>query len=205
MHFCDSICSHNFDGSKNWTEKLGECSKIPVWLLLSTLYMYEMTPTGTYIEMWTFVCQYGIPTFLYLLYYFFISEAYKKDIVTRGKAVWLLILGFLSGACHECLGAFCICLVTVKAIWEAYPKHMNFKRIWLNIGLYLGYVITVFAPGNFKQLFSDHDNARYILGIVEKIQTSIYEHLIAAGVLSKREGWLFLVIFSRGSYFVHKI
>lgn len=176
-------------GLKSWENVV----KAPVWLLLSSLYMYELTPTGTYIEMWTFVCQYGVPTLLYLLYYLLVLETYKEDRVTKGKAVWLLILGFLAGACHECLGAFCICLVTVKAIWKVYQKHMNLKRIWLNIGLYLGYMVTFFAPGNFKRLFSSHDEARHMLGVMEKVQTSIYEHMIAAGVLSRREGWLFLV------------
>ena len=143
--------------------------------------------------MWTFVCQYGIPTLFYLLYYNTVLESYKQDHVTKGKVFCIAIVGFCIGACHECLGAFCICLVTVKAIWEVYQKHMNLNRIWLNTGLYLGYMVTFLAPGNFKRLFSSHDEARYSLGVMEKVQTSIYEHMIAAGVLSRREGSLFLV------------
>ncbi len=177
-------------GLQSWDKVV----KAPIWLLFCSIYMYQLTPTGSYIEMWTFVCQYGIPTLLYLLYYQLVINAYRKEEISVWEKTRIFILGFCAGLCHECLGVFCICLVLVRAILEIRKHHMHFKRIWLNIGLWVGYVITFSAPGNFKRLLSNHDEARYSLGIIEKMSTSIYEHFIAAGVLSRKEGWMFLLL-----------
>ena len=176
-------------GLKSWKAVIGS----PAILLLCSLYMYQLTPTGTYICMWTFVCQYGLPTFLYLLYYFIITKLYMEERVSTKRKLLILSLGFICGLCHECLGAFAILLVGIKALYERYSRRMPIKRIWINVGLFAGYAVILLAPGNYKRLFLSHDLARAQSGILSKLQISIYEHLISAGVLTRNEIWMVLI------------
>ena len=87
--------------------------KSPLFLVLTSLYLYELTATGSYIEMWTFVCQYGIPTLLYLLYYMLITNFYELEKISKWQVTSIGALGVIAGACHECLGALCIFLVSI--------------------------------------------------------------------------------------------
>ena len=177
-------------GLNSWKKVL----KCPVWLLLCSIYMYQLTPTGTYIQMWTFVCQYATSTFLILIYYLLIIDTYEKDNITNKRIIGMFMLGIFSGASHECLAVFAILLVSIKGvILSCFMKKMNPKRILINSGLYLGFLITFFAPGNFVRLLSGHDIARYSETIGSKLSISIYEHLVAAGVLTRREIWMVLL------------
>lgn len=177
-------------GLKSWKNVM----KSPAVLLLSSLYMYQLTTTGTYISMWTFVCQYAIPTLLFLLYYFVVLNAYQEENLSFGKKALLFVFGFLCGLCHECLGAFVILLVSIKAVYESYiHKSMKIKRMGINFGLYLGYLVIFLAPGNYKRLLLDHDADRASLDVFGKIKVSIYEHLVATGVLSRQEVWMLLL------------
>lgn len=177
-------------GLKSWKAVI----ESPVILLLCSLYMYQLTPTGTYISMWTFVCQYGLPTFLYLLYYFMITKLYMEEKVSIKRKLFILSFGFICGLCHECLGAFAILLVSIKAVYECnITRTMPMKKIWINSGLFAGYTVVLLAPGNYKRLFLSHDLARAQAGILSKLQISIYEHLISAGVLTRTEIWMVLI------------
>lgn len=179
-------------GLKSWKN----VAKSPVILLLTSLYMYQLTPTGTYICMWTFVCQYAIPTLLFLLYYFIVLNAYQKENLSFKKKVFIFIFGFFCGWCHECLSAFAILLVSVKAIYESYiNKTMKIKRMGINLGLYLGYLIVFLAPGNYKRLFLSHDSDRASLDMISKLKVSVYEHLVAAGALNRKEAWMLVLFF----------
>lgn len=174
-------------GLKSWKNVV----KSPAILLLSSLYMYQLTPTGTYISMWTFVCQYAIPTLLFLLYYLIVLNAYQEDTLSIKKKVMILIFGFFCGWCHECLSAFAILLVSAKAIYESYiNKTMQIKRVGINLGLYLGYLVIFLCPGNYKRIFLSHDMERSSLDIISKLKVSIYEHLVAAGALNRKEVWM---------------
>lgn len=159
--------------------------KSPFFLVLTSLYMYELTATGSYIEMWTFVCQYGVPTLLYLLYYMLITNFYELEEISKWKVAGIGALGVIAGACHECLGALCIFLVSIRTSSLLVNKKICLKKVWINAGLLFGYICTLFAPGNFKRLLSEHDVARFSLGIVGKIQTSIESHFLAFGGLQK--------------------
>lgn len=187
-------------------ERINKVIDTPAILLLCTLYMYWLTPTGTYISMWTFVCQYGIPLLGYLIYYWIISKAYYMENITKVQRIGIFLLGLVCGWSHECLSVFAILLVTVKLILDGIVfKKAIIERIWLNLGLYLGWIIILAAPGNYKRMFLSHDIARTSAGIFEKISISIYEHLIAAGVLTRKEIWMLIIFILLGIFsFVKK-
>ena len=52
--------------------------KAPVILLLCSFYMFQLSATGSYINMWTITCHYSVPTLLFLLYYYIIKKTYSK-------------------------------------------------------------------------------------------------------------------------------
>lgn len=149
--------------------------------------MFQLSATGSYINMWTITCHYSVPTLLFLLYYYIIKKTYSKESISRKRKTVIFFLGFLCGMCHECLGAFLILMVSISTIYESciVRKATPIKRLSLNIGLYLGYVIILLAPGNYKRLFGEHDASRLHTDIISKFQNSIEQHLLAAGVLNK--------------------
>lgn len=178
-------------GLKSW-KKVFEA---PAWILMCSVYMYQLTRTGLYIEMWTFVCQYAVPVLLYLLYYLLVTDTYQMVRISKRRIWGITVLALVAGSCHECLGIFCILLVTVKGVHEScFKKSMRFRRIWINTGLLAGYLITLLAPGNFKRLFSSHDSERFSMGIADKLKTSITEHAASTGIM-ETGSLMVLVIF----------
>ena len=167
--------------------------KSPALLLLISVYLYQLTPTGTYICMWTFVNQYALPLLLYLIYYMLVVKLYRKQNLSLQIKFLIILLGFIAGACHECLGVLVILMTGMKLLYEVSLKKVRINRLWINSGFYLGYMVILFAPANFKRALTVHDSARLSTDIVEKLKISIYEHLIASGVLTRTEIWMVII------------
>lgn len=177
-------------GLKSWRNVV----RVPALLLFCSFYMYQFTATGSYICMWTFVCQYAITLLLILLYYLKITDLYVSENIKKSDYIIVLILGLLCGWSHECLSAFAILMTGLNGIVRINKHQMCTRKICLNIGLYLGYLIIFVAPGNYKRMHLSHDIERSSYGVIAKLGISMIEHLRAAGLLSITEMWMFGVL-----------
>ena len=63
-----------------------------------------------------------------------------------------------------------------------------YKREWIsifvktNIGITIGYLFVVFAPGNLVRMQIEHDVARSQAGILEKLGSSLLSHVVVLGI-----------------------
>jgi len=157
-----------------------EIFRHPLGLLCIYLLQFHLSPTASYMQMWTFVCHYSMPLVLCLLYYVFWMEYTKKQL-TMKWLVALNVFGVYVGATHELLPLYCFILIGIRGIM-IYKKQF-FKPLALsNIGILLGYLFVVVAPGNLIRMGIDHDKRRMETGIKEKIWISLNAHIQALGL-----------------------
>lgn len=160
----------------NWKE----CLLHPIGLLCIYLLQFHFSPTVSYMQMWTFVCHYSMPIVLCLLYYILWVECTKKQMSWRGLLA-INLFGIYVGATHELLPLYCFILIGVRGL-VLYKKKFFKPLLISNIGILLGYLVVVFAPGNLVRMGIAHDKRRMETGIKEKFAISWKSHVEALGL-----------------------
>lgn len=172
----------------------GEWKKIfdhPLALLIIALYQYYLTATSSYMQMWTMVCHYAMPTFLCLIYYIYADWLMHQKKIYKWNILGIIVLGLLTGTTHEVIALLCIIMVGIRGIVLLKKYRMKFKRVYIHTGLIIGYTICVFAPGNWERMKISHDAARTQTGILFKIKTSMEAHILAMGL---QEKWPLIIL-----------
>lgn len=177
-------------GRKDWKQIFLH----PAGLLIIALYQYALTATATYMQMWTFVCHYAIPTLLSMLYYIYAEMIMEKRKGNGIHLFLLTILGIMTGAAHELLGAYCIILVFTRWFVLYHRRKTDIRQICVHLGLLSGYAFCVLAPGNFARMGIAHDIARTQTKIGDKLLASINAHLLALGFGSRYPTLIFFIL-----------
>lgn len=178
-------------GKIAWKGRWRDILSHPCGLIGISLYQYIITATSSYMQMWTFVCHYAMPTLLCLVYYLYSNKVMEQEHISKKNIVGLILLGILVGASHEVTAILCMVLVGTRGLVLLFKKKMFWKRLTIYIGLLGGACICIFAPGNFARMKIAHDTARVSTSILVKIKTSLEAHILAAGLLAK---WALLLL-----------
>lgn len=158
----------------------------PLEIIYLFLGQYAMSSTGYYMGMWTFVCHYGMPVLLCLLYYILWTEMMERKENRSRDIILLSVVGVIMGASHELLPMYSFILIGIRSLC----MYLNRERklcslIFIHLGGVVGYIFCVFAPGNLIRLQSGHDMLRVNTGIADKFIVSLYAHIRAVGLFDK--------------------
>lgn len=155
----------------------------PFGLAIISMFQYALTSTALYMQLWTFVCHYAIPTLLCLLYIIY-TKRNKRQSVDGKNAIFLTFLGGITGATHELIGGYCIIIIFFDWLQSYVQGNTKsfLKDLRLHVGLIVGYAVCLLAPGNLFRIKIEHDKSRITTSIFEKIRISIGAHIYALGI-----------------------
>lgn len=149
----------------------------PLAILVFAVILFWYSEAMGMMAMWIMTCIYGLTMLLYLIYMGMNNIIISKKFVLKMRWIVLFnILGFITGMTNEALGAICFILIMIRTFVSIYQQKAGIKRIFMHSGLFVGYCICFFAPGNFNRMAQSHDSSRMIVGILARMKSSLYMH-----------------------------
>lgn len=126
-----------------------------------------------YLLMWAMMAPYGVSALLCLVYVYFIQRVYDCKNIYIKDIIFINLLGFTTGITHE-IYVLVMCVFLLVLFIQSKEK---IKHLICNIGIFVGAILCVFAPGNFVRMKSVHDVSifdPYIIKLAKSIITHIH-------------------------------
>lgn len=149
----------------------------PLAILVLSVTMFWYNGAMGMMAMWTMTCMYGLTMLFYLMYMVMLNKLISRKFVL--KIQWMVlfnILGFIAGITHEALGAICIMMIMSRTLVSIYQQKAGIKQIFIHSGLFVGYCLCFFAPGNFNRMRQSHDSIKFNLSILARMKLSLQAH-----------------------------
>lgn len=108
-----------------------------------------------YLLMWAIMAPYGVSALLCLVYIYFIQQVYDCKNIYIKDIIFINLLGFITGVTHE-IYIFMMFIFLLILFIQSKEK---IKHLVCNVGIFVGAVICIFAPGNFVRMKSVHDES----------------------------------------------
>ncbi len=158
---------------------LKETLKHPVVLLCAFLIFvfYSIAVPTTLLI--TFTSMYTLTILIYFLYIYIHDKLLANNYSGTAKSIiFFNILGVFAGFTHELIGAIFIMMIGLRIlyVWLCLKRVKFLAIVKHHIGLAIGFILCVVAPGNFVRLNGGHDSGIFA-PYTDKIYDSIVMHI----------------------------
>ncbi|MBX4260786.1 hypothetical protein KTC96_21395 [Clostridium estertheticum] len=151
----------------------------PLAILVFSVTLFWYNAATGMMALWTMTCMYGMTMLLYLLYMVMLNKIISRKFVLKIQWIVLFnILGLIAGITNEALGAICIIVIMIRTFISIYQQKAGIKRIFIHVGLCVGYCFCFFSPGNFNRMNQSHDSLKLQLSILTRMKLSLKAHLV---------------------------
>ena len=151
---------------------LKKASFHPLMYTVLFLAMYWYRPLGFYEYMWTMISVYEIPLMACLIFCtYLLRNGYEEKQI--GTAIFL---GLIAGASNEVCVALTIALLGIRWLYGIAKKEFDLNSLTYYIGLFVGTLLCVLAPGNFNRMRQSHDDVLKSTPIALRVKNSIGAH-----------------------------
>lgn len=121
---------------------------------------------------WAIVTIYSLSNLLCVIYY---NLTVVDEINGKIHNIWLIqLIGFFAGMCHEIISLCLIFMVIGTWFVRFLYREEEMKNLTRHVGLMVGYLVCVTAPGNFYRSQQSHDAIKTVWQ--ERFATSLFRH-----------------------------
>lgn len=147
---------------------------IPIFLCFA-VFFYFNPPIG-YLLLWTMVSIYVTAILLLLAYITLLRKMLaKEESFTFTKFAVVNVLGLLAGLTQEVFALVFLLVATLTTTLTFYKKR-DYKVFLYLLGLGVGFLLSLTAPGNFARLALSHDAIPFAVPILVRMKQSIIDH-----------------------------
>lgn len=165
---------------------------VEIAIMLSVLCLYNSAVSHSI--MWTMITIYSASVFLYLVILNMNEEIINRIIEKSEKRIYVAVfnlIGLIAGMTCELIGAWFILQIILRVLVKLKIKG-SFKIIKYYLGLFIGYCLCFFAPGNFNRMLMPHDKEIYTSYFI-KLLRSLEQH---GRILTQFEGFGKILMYS---------